>query len=297
MKCHTGYYLAGSICSEVCPPGFTTDTLRGKCVEDVLIERKSEIIYSKPYTVGSCRNTCGYQMIDCSCDPGCRQNGTCCYDYDKSNCESLMNASPSNCTNATNGACELCENESVCTQCSPGYFLHNSQCLTQCPSNLFSNENGVCVEKKTEVCNVENCDECENDGNCRTCQRGTFLYEGQCTDRCPNDYRADRMTWSCLEAPVFAWYWVYPSRTSCNTHCGVVVDSSWDCSCSDTCFYYGNCCQDIEDYCPQFLFWRKKNFRRKAKKNLKKGVATKPAKASKEPAKAKNEAAKKAKKN
>jgi hypothetical protein len=62
---------------------------------------------------------------------------------------------------------------------------------------------------------------------------------------------------------------VYPSRTSCKTHCGVVVKEDWDCSCSDNCFYYGNCCQDIEDYCPDFLFWRKAS--RKLAKNAKSG--------------------------
>jgi len=63
--------------------------------------------------------------------------------------------------------------------------------------------------------------------------------------------------------PVFAWYWVFPSRTSCRSHCGVVVQESWDCSCRDDCVYFGNCCQDIEDYCPDMLFWRKKGYTKK----------------------------------
>ena len=50
----------------------------------------------------------------------------------------------------------------------------------------------------------------------------------------------------------------YPSTTSCKTNCGIVVQEDWDCSCSSECFRFGNCCQDIEDFCPDLIYWRKK---------------------------------------
>ena len=39
--------------------------------------------------------------------------------------------------------------------------------------------------------------------------------------------------------------------------CGVVIEEDWDCSCSEDCFSWGNCCQDIDDQCPELLYWRK----------------------------------------
>lgn len=54
---------------------------------------------------------------------------------------------------------------------------------------------------------------------CTRCKRGLFLYNNTCVSKCPQDYRADRMTWTCLHNPIFAWYWVYPSKSSCNKIC------------------------------------------------------------------------------
>ncbi len=53
------------------------------------------------------------------------------------------------------------------------------------------------------ACSVDNCSDC-NDGTistCKTCNRGFYLYNGNCIDICPNGYRADRISWSCLEFP------------------------------------------------------------------------------------------------
>jgi len=46
---------------------------------------------------------------------------------------------------------------------------------------------------------------------------------------CPNEYRADRATWACLQEPVFAWYWIFPSRSSCNNRCGDMMSLDNDC--------------------------------------------------------------------
>merc|ERR1711957_929653 len=82
-------------------------------------------------------------------------------------------------------------------------------------------------------------------------------------------------TWTCLEPPVFAWYWVYPSRSSCQNYCGIIVQEDWDCSCSSDCFYYGNCCQDVDYYCDEILFWRKSG-NKLSKNNKMKNSANKP---------------------
>ena len=82
---------------------------------------------------------------------------------------------------------------------------------------------------------------------CRRCKRGTFLYDNKCLDKCPAGFRGDRITWSCLEPPVFGWYWVYPTKNSCRNKCAVKdLDT---CSCSKECIQDGSCCPDFDFYC------------------------------------------------
>jgi hypothetical protein len=39
--------------------------------------------------------------------------------------------------------------------------------------------------------------------------------------------------------------------------CGRGIDNiEMDCSCVKDCFSKGNCCADIEDFCPQYSFWK-----------------------------------------
>jgi len=166
----------------------------------------------------------------------------------------------------SNTNCEFCDNVlsannvPKCNQCLDKFFLLDGRCYSTCPENTLSDYiNFTCFKQPT--CNQPNCSTCNLESKCKDCKRGFFLYNNQCLEKCPSGYRADRITWTCLEPPVFAWYWVYPSRTSCRNFCGVVYED-WDCSCRDDCFLYGNCCQDIEYHCTQILFWRKSSFRK-----------------------------------
>ena len=132
-------------------------------------------------------------------------------------------------------------------------------CYEKCPNGTITDSSNFICTKAPE-CHVENCEACSpgNDKVCSRCKRGTYMSNGICVNSCPQGFRADRITWSCLEPPVFAWYWVYPSRSSCKNYCGVIVQDDSDCSCASDCFMLGNCCQDIENHCTELLFWRKK---------------------------------------
>jgi hypothetical protein len=117
--------------------------------------------------------------------------------------------------------------------------------------------NKLCIPN--HHCLVQNCAECVagNPSVCRTCGNGFYMYNNQCLHSCPLRTRADRIGWACLEAPVFAWYWIFPSKASCRLRCGRVIDNiDMDCSCHQDCFRFANCCQDIEDYCPQYIYWK-----------------------------------------
>ena len=138
----------------------------------------------------------------------------------------------------------------VCLNCKPGYFLRGIDCVIQCePSDQINLENSICIKRNR--CLVENCQECEDDNVavCRRCINGLYLLNNQCHQSCPPQLRADRMSWLCLEPPIFAWYWVYPSE-SCYGKCNQILST---CSCRDDCYMYGNCCQDVEEYCYKFI--------------------------------------------
>jgi len=55
--------------------------------------------------------------------------------------------------------------------------------------------------------------------SCNKCKRGLFLFNNTCIEKCPENYRADKMTWNCIQNPIFAWYWNYPSKSSCRSVC------------------------------------------------------------------------------
>jgi len=285
--CYTGYYLNGTSCSLSCSDGYVADNLRGRCFNlNSSNYITPEIVSNIAYSIGSCRNFCGKKAYDCSCKDSCKRKGTCCTDYDVVGCRGILaNATNSSCSNN----CDLCANSTInnntnntdnntntnntannntnatgnnstsqCFRCQTGFYLFGTECISSCPDGYTNDDiNFIC--KKKDNCTVPNCDRCFSDSNstCYQCQKGRFLHQGSCLDRCPDEHRADRINWVCLKNPIFAWYWVYPSRTSCRLHCGVVIQEDWDCSCSGDCVFFGNCCSDVDDYCPNIFFWRK----------------------------------------
>ena len=113
------------------------------------------------------------------------------------------------------------------------------------------------------ACTVDNCFSCvENSINkCGQCQPGFFLSNYKCVDMCPMGYRADRINWSCFEYPVTAWYWIKLSKSTCKNNCNTTATNKNstvpDCSCSSECFRRGDCCEDIDLYCVDFIILRK----------------------------------------
>jgi hypothetical protein len=258
LKCSTGFFLAEEACVTWCPQSYYSDILRSKCV--LATNVVTEVIYTKAYSTGSCKNTCGKMMEDCSCSSSCKGQGSCCTDYVSHNCDDLEKKSQ-NVDCKLNENCLFCDDKTklkdsdtpTCNQCKDNFFLYEGKCQNICPDGTAPDtKNSICVK----IPSIENCDHVDISGKCKQCKKGFFLYNNVCLQKCPSGYRADRITWTCLEAPVFAWYWIYPSRSSCKNYCGVIIEES-DCSCSSDCFFYGNCCQDIEYFCHELIFWRK----------------------------------------
>ena len=76
------------------------------------------------------------------------------------------------------------------------------------------------------------------------------------------NYIADRREWKCVYAydtndNTFdkLWYMVFPSEYSCRDNCGVFTQDM-DCSCREDCVQMGNCCEDINEYCGEYIYWK-----------------------------------------
>jgi len=228
----------------------------------------TQISYIKAFSIGSCKNLCGKTNIDCSCTINCIHEGNCCQDYQY--CENLIKINHNRNQDCYSGNqnCELCENfirkndpvdnskiiPYKCGKCRDSFYLKYGECKEKCDSNdKIISPNQICFD--TMKCLVENCSQCSNENStvCRICQNGFFMHNNQCLKECPIGLRADKISWTCLEIPIAAWYYNYPSIASCRMKCGRKIDYELDCSCSKDCFNKGNCCVDIEDYCPQYI--------------------------------------------
>ena len=202
-KCATGFFIKNESCEQDCGEGYVADSLRGSCQSISLSDTTT--VFSKAYSQGSCENKCGISsLIDCSCDLSCKSNGNCCTDFTEINCEKILDRAklfPDCESKASN--CQYCDNsQGKCKQCKLGFFLFEGKCYSKCPDDTWEDSNNSLC-KKVKNCTVENCIECAN-GNisqCKQCVRGFFLMNGSCLQECPMGFRADRISWACLEYP------------------------------------------------------------------------------------------------
>ena len=138
------------------------------------------------------------------------------------------------------GKCEFCDFvKDKCLQCEEGSYLREGKCVSMCnESDRVNSDNQICLLK--HECSIDYCSQCldNNNDRCKKCNNGFFLFKGQCLERCPYKYRADRISWQCLETPsniflniVFAWYWLFPTKSSCRARCDYKMNElEMDCS-------------------------------------------------------------------
>ena len=145
--------------------------------------------------------------------------------------------------------CKYCTKDgTTCLQCKKEFFYYKNNCLKKCPINSNENrENLLCFDS----CPIENCEKCE--GNlCKMCQRGWFLQNNSCVEICDESMIANRKDFSCQKLSEKPFFWIFPSRGSCHNNCGKRLYEA-DCSCEEMCINKGNCCQDYEDHCRNYL--------------------------------------------
>lgn len=87
-----------------------------------------------------------------------------------------------------------------------------------------------------------NCLECK-DSLCLKCNKGYFLHESECLNKCPVNMYANNFTKVCTLKPVEASYLKVFTVSRCVNKCGVEFS---DCSCSLSCTRKGDCCSDFK---------------------------------------------------
>lgn len=255
--CKLGFYLQQDSCVKSCNYPLIADNLRFKCVKP----STQDTIYYHAYSKSSCTNNYGRILTDCSCAPSCMQSGSCCYDFEEHNCKRIIDEGSKLSKRMLklckgNDNCEYCDQDAMiddqilsCNQCRLGFFLHDGKCVKECPSG-FIIAGSTCTKQEKCTSVLNNCLECNGSNQCNKCVPGSFLHRGACITECPDNFNADRVTWSCLESTVFTWHWVIPSKHSCKSSCSSSPEvNQTDCTCTKDCIKKGICCQDYETFC------------------------------------------------
>lgn len=238
----------------------------------------------KSFSHSSCVNYCGKEQYDCSCKSDCLLKNNCCSDVDycqnifdyivkyNSNTDSLCNSILDNCEfckdlnvkvdNDSNSLISINDNmlNYKCLQCSSNYFLYNGKCFINCPLDTIPiKDNMICLQNNN--CLTQDCLKCRKSniikGNfdkfdiCEECSNGYFKYNNQCLKYCPFNLHADRISKVCIAPPVSAFYYIYPSNSSCKDNCNKnkFITNNNDCRCDKECKRNATCCYDIDSYC------------------------------------------------
>ncbi|KAK2878867.1 hypothetical protein Q8A67_019658 [Cirrhinus molitorella] len=199
----------------------------------------------------SCKNNCGFSFDTCSCDDSCRNNRTCCYDYNRYCLPTTTTTWPTttdfpscmyNCGQDF-GSCSCANDCHYYGICCPDYESYCSQTTTTEPTTTYgiigttkcihsTVDEGSCENNCGKLLPICGCDSlCQQYGDC-----------------CP-DY--DRY---CLQTTTMMTTTTEPTTTygiivdegSCENNCGQVFGI---CSCAYNCQDYHSCCDDYNSYC------------------------------------------------
>ena len=85
--------------------------------------------------------------------------------------------------------CSSCFDASTCEECSDGYYLHEGECKSRCPSGTYADGEDSSTGRECVDCS-QNCLGCTNATTCLFCGNSKHLYSDTCVDRCPAGYFA-----------------------------------------------------------------------------------------------------------
>ncbi|XP_063859924.1 furin-like protease 2 isoform X1 [Scylla paramamosain] len=223
LRCSHNLLLSNGSCLTTCPEGFfeNQDNTCGSCFpqcKTCVGGSSSDCASCKPNSFlhnGKCVYRCPKGLYG---DQGSRSCKTC-----PSGCASCMGdscitcsdgwrmkgihcvAQPSRCTiryfSAPNGSCQPCHpsclsctgnTASECLHCEQSYYLHNSQCVQECPEGFYGNR-GRCLPCR------HGCQSCSSYTSCSQCSFPFLLYNNSCIASCPARFFRDRGVCSSCE--------------------------------------------------------------------------------------------------
>lgn len=161
-SCKNGFYLHGSSCIQLCPPGTAAITSSdvSKCV-DCKFPCK---------TCSTSESAC----LSCANDSYVLYNGECvltCPDGTIKTALTCERCQP---------FCKTCSESPInCLSCMDNFYLYKGKCLSSCPDKMYKSG------RECAKCS-SNCDSCSNAEDCLTCPDGLFLYEKRCYENCPD---------------------------------------------------------------------------------------------------------------
>ncbi|RGB31212.1 hypothetical protein C1646_671070 [Rhizophagus diaphanus] len=217
-NCKIGYFLSDTGC-DPCPPGCNEcenggkctacqqglkDDGNGKCIFPV--QDPNQSITQPTCTVSFCMKCSGQICLECL-PPKLYLEGSCVDIFDSGKCEvPALNTNqsfvadgaqckpcPSTCTDCNIPNFTLTSTvddikELQCTQCIPGHFLNEGECVKNCPSGKYANT----ITNSCQDCD-KSCASCDGplNGDCKTCQKDLFNFKGECsTKSCPPEFVA-----------------------------------------------------------------------------------------------------------
>lgn len=284
MRCEKGFYLnfinSKFICVDKCNDNQIANNLLMTCFTKDENNIKNKTSFSYMYSISKCENNCMNEFTECSCKDDCVSKGNCCDDYvdycleystfisnsttsfsnsssmnNRFNIKAKNNKNYRKINNRVINNCELeyknKSNDFKCSKCLKSTKMFENECVKNCPKDYF-NDNFVNVCKKRtsdEVFNLNN-----TEISLSICNKTNPFYinyknEKYCMKACPVGYRANKMTLTCEKSNSFTFHWVFPSKGSCNNHCGNL--NNIDCSCHFSCMKEGICCDDYEKECTE----------------------------------------------
>ncbi|KAM3611892.1 uncharacterized protein V6R79_025475 [Siganus canaliculatus] len=240
--CEDGLYISDGECVDHCKEGFFVDKESQECepchrscracggprYDDC--EGECDLCHS------SCKTCSGAEKEDCtSCHSGhfLTAQQTC-----ESHCPSgtFANKMSNQCEECPKG-CSTCRDAERCQHCRSGLYLHDGECVIECPRGFPQGE--VChpCDPECESCEEHsshclsceksyfllghsckshcpagyyaaktechlcplNCEECNQDSLCKKCDQYYFLHDDKCVDDCPDGYYASEQQQECFK--------------------------------------------------------------------------------------------------
>ena len=207
LSCATGTFLYNGQCLSSCPNTYWANSAANTCEPCWNSIAPNSCLKCNSPSSGSCLKCNNGFFLYPSPLGQCLQR--CPDGYWPNSGTGTCDACWINTYNATNPfTCKTCASGAwsiQCTACNSGSYLYPSpegQCVYPCPDGYWADtDTGICQPCWSSAVQPYSCATCTNAQSihCLTCKPGTFFYQGQCVNPCPDGYWGDTSVSQCRE--------------------------------------------------------------------------------------------------